>query len=409
MKSHFGVYGGRFVPEILIPPLEELENGYEKFSNDSVFQAELNALWQDFSGRPTPLTFAKNLTNKLGGAKIYFKREDLGQTGAHKINNTLGQVLLAQKLGKKRLIAETGAGQHGVSVAVAAAKLGFECMIYMGEKDYNRQRPNVFWMQRLGAEVIPVFEGTRVLKDAVNATIKDWISNIESTHFLIGSALGPHPYPKIVRDFQSIIGKEVKSQIREKEGRLPDYLVACVGGGSNSLGLFYPFLKEKNVKLIGVEAGGKSLNRGEHAARFNSKDGKLGIVEGYHSIFLQDEDGNILPTHSISAGLDYAGVGPEHAYLKDLGRVRYTYALDSEVMRALEMTATLEGIIPALESAHAIAEAIKLAPALKKSEIIVVNVSGRGDKDIFIIAEALNDQGWKDFIMAKARQYQKNR
>lgn len=404
-KGHFGIYGGLFAPEIMIPALFELEKTYKKAKRNRKFKQELEEALEDFSGRPTPLYFAENLTKKLGGAKIYIKREDLSQTGAHKINNTLGQAILAKRMGKKRLVAETGAGQHGVSVATAAAKFNLKCTVYMGEKDYYRQRPNVFWMQRLGAEVKSVTEGTKVLKDAVNAAIKDWITNIEDTHFLLGSAVGPHPYPTIVRDFQSIIGKEVKWQIKEKEKHLPDYLIACVGGGSNAIGLFHPFLKKKKIKMIGVEAGGTTIKRGKHAARFASKDGKIGVVEGYKSYFLQDENGNLLPTSSISAGLDYAGVGPEHSYLHDLRRVHYTYALDKDVITAFNMLTKHEGLICALESAHAFAEAIKLAPVLPKDKIIVVNMSGRGDKDIFIIAEALKDNEWKEFIKKKAEKY----
>lgn len=404
-RSYFGQYGGRFVPEILIPPLQELEKSYEFYKKDSDFLIELNSLLTNFAGRPTPLSFAKNLTSYLKGPKIYFKREDLLQTGAHKINNTLGQALLARKMGKKRLVAETGAGQHGVSVACSAAKLGFRCTVYMGQIDYDRQRPNVFWMERLGAQVIPVQDGTQVLKDAVNATIKDWITNIKTTHFLLGSALGPHPYPTIVRNFQSVIGKEAKKQILKVEGRLPDVLIACVGGGSNSIGLFYEFLKNKEVKLIGVEAGGLGKKRGQHACRFNSNDAHIGIVEGYKSFFLQDKNGNVLPTHSISAGLDYAGVGPEHAFLHDKKNIRYVSASDKEALSALKLTASLEGIIPALESAHAIAHGIKMAKTLSKDKIIVINLSGRGDKDIFIIAEALKDKKWEKFIRGKSKLY----
>lgn len=405
-QGYFGPYGGRFVPEVLIPPLKELEKKYHQIKKDPQFVKEYQQLLRDFAGRPTPLTFAKNFTKKLGGAKIYFKREDLLHTGSHKINNTLGQALLAQKMNKKRLVAETGAGQHGLSVAVAAAKLGFSCTVYMGEIDYVRQKPNVFWMQRLATEVIPIKEGTKVLKDAVNAALKDWITNLENTHFLLGSALGPHPYPEIVSYFQSVIGRETKRQIMRCEGRLPDYLIACTGGGSNSIGLFKEFLKHKNIKLIGVEAGGLGIKSGKHAARFASKQGKLGIVEGYKSMFLQDQDGNVLPTHSISAGLDYAGIGPQHCYLRDQQRVSYTYAIDKEVIQAFNLTASLEGILPALESAHALAHCIKLAPTLNKDQIIIVNISGRADKDIFIIAETLKDPQWKIFIQKKIKEYQ---
>jgi len=382
-NGHFGKFGGRYVPEMLIPALEELEEIYEKAKKDPSFEKELNYLYLHYAGRPTPLYFAKNLTQKLGGAKIYLKNEGLLHTGAHKLNNCLGQALLAKRMDKKRLIAETGAGQHGLAVATVAAKFGFKCTIYMGEVDVKRQRPNVFWIEQLGAEVIPVSFGTKSLKDAVNAALKDYLANVKDSYFLLGSTVGPHPYPSMVKDFQSIIGKEVREQLMEQEGKLPDYLIACVGGGSNALGLFDSFLEEK-VKMIGVEAGGKGVEKlGQHAARFQG--GKIGVVEGYKSVFLQDEDGQVLPTQSISAGLDYPGVGPEIAYLKKKKRIKFTYVTDDKTLIAFKILAKTEGIIAALESCHAVAEAMKLAPKLSKKEIIVVNLSGRGDKDIFIL------------------------
>jgi tryptophan synthase beta chain len=398
--GHFGPYGGRYVPEMLIPALENLEKAYLEACADTDFKRELEKLLSTYSGRPTPLYFAENLTGKLGGAKIYLKQEGLGQTGSHKVNNAIGQALLARRMGKKRLIAETGAGQHGLATATVAARFGFECEIFMGELDMQRQRPNVFWMEQLGARVIPVTYGTRTLKDAVNESIKNWIENLETTHLLVGSVVSAHPYPAIVRDFQSVIGREVRVQIMEAEGRLPDCLVACVGGGSNSIGLFYPFLNDKNVDLVGVEAAGLGLATGRHSARFQG--GKKGIIEGYKSYFLQDEDGQTRTTHSVAAGLDYAGVGPEHAWLHDLGRVRYVYATDQEVLEALKLLMKTEGIISALESSHAVAEAIKIAPRMGKGKIMVVNLSGRGDKDIFIVAEALKDKAWLEFLKRKA-------
>jgi len=386
--GHFGKYGGRYAPEMLIPALEELEETYNKAKKDKKFKKELLYLFKHYTGRPTPLYLAENLTKKLKGAKIYFKNEGLNLTGAHKITHCLGQALLARRMGKKRLIAETGAGQHGVAAATVAAKFGFECIVYMGEIDMERQKPNVFWMKQLGAKVVPVKFGQKTLKDAVNAALKDWITNVKTSHYLLGSTVGPHPFPTINRDFQSIVGFEVEKQIKELAGRLPDFLIACVGGGSNALGLFYRFLEEEKVKLIGVEAGGKGVEKlGQHAVRF--KGGKPGVVEGYKSIFLQDKDGNILPTSSVSAGLDYPGIGPQLAYLKEKERVKFVYATDKEVIRAFRILCLTEGIIPALESAHAVAYAIKLAPRLSKDKILVVNLSGRGDKDIFIIAKAL--------------------
>jgi len=399
--GHFGKFGGRFVPEVLIPALDELEKTYNQAKRDKKFHAEFDNLLKNYTGRPTPLYFAENLTRELKGARIFIKREDLNHTGAHKILNCLGQALLAKQMGKKRVIAETGAGQHGVATATIAAKFGFQCTIYMGAVDIERQRPNVFWMEKLGAEVKAVTTGTKRLKDAVDEALRDWITNIHDTHYLLGSALGPHPFPTIVRDFASVIGQEVRQQIVAQAGRLPDYLIACVGGGSNAIGLFHPFLKDKKVKKIGVEAGGISLESGKNSARFSSKSGSVGISEGFKGYFLQDADGQILPTHSIAAGLDHPGVGPEHSYLFEKNSVEYTYALDKEVISALKTLIRTEGIIPALESAHAVAHAIKLAPKLSKQKIIIVNLSGRGDKDIFTIAEALGDEKWKDFLKSK--------
>lgn len=396
MKSHFGPYGGRYVPEALMPALVELETAYSAAKKDKQFQKEFADLLKNFSGRPTPLVFAKNLTKELGGAKIYLKNEGLNHTGAHKITHCLGQALVAKRLGKKRLIAETGAGQHGVATATVAAKLGFSCTVFMGEVDIARQRPNVFLMELLGATVVPVSFGSRTLKDAVNAAIKDWIENVKDTHYLIGSALGPHPFPTMNRDFQSIIGREMRKQLKEQEGRLPDYVIACVGGGSNAIGAFTEFVNEPSVKLIGVEAGGRGKKIGDNATRFPT--GKVGVVEGYKSYFLQDNDGQLQKTHSISAGLDYTGIGPEFAYLHDIKRVEFVNATDKEVLDAVKRLATREGIIPALESAHAVAHAIKLAPTLPKNKIIVVNVSGRGDKDLFILTKAFQDKKFYEFM-----------
>ncbi len=381
---------------MLMPALEELEREYSLAKKDPVFKKEFADLLKNFSGRPTPLVFAKNLTGKLGGAKIYLKNEGLNHTGAHKITHCLGQALIAKRLGKTRLIAETGAGQHGVATATVAAKLGFSCTIYMGEVDMARQRPNVFLMEQLGATVIPVSFGNKTLKDAVNAALKDYIENVANTHYLLGSALGPHPYPSMNRDFQSIIGREIKKQLQEQEKQLPDYVIACVGGGSNALGAFTEFLKKKSVVLIGVEAGGKGKKIGENAIRFEK--GKVGVVEGYKSYFLQDADGNIQKTHSISAGLDYAGVGPELSFLHDTKRVEFVSATDKEVLSAVQTLAKTEGIIPALESAHAVAYAMKLAPILPKEKILVVNISGRGDKDLFILTRALKDKKFYEFM-----------
>lgn len=383
----FGEFGGRFVPEMLIPPLEELEEKYEELKESDEFRKELDELLRSYAGRPTPLYYAENLSEKIGGAKIYLKREDLLHSGAHKINNTLGQALLAKHMGKSRLIAETGAGQHGVATAMAGAKLGLKVDVYMGAEDVERQRQNVFRMKLLGANVIPVESGSRTLKDAINEALRDWSRTFESSHYLIGSVVGPHPYPTIVRDFQSVIGREIKAQILETEGCLPKAIIACVGGGSNAIGAFYEFVDDREVRLIGVEAGGKGIESGEHAASLNA--GEKGVLHGMLSYFLQDEDGQILDTHSISAGLDYPGVGPEHAWLMETGRAEYVTASDEEALSAFMELSRTEGIIPALESSHALAYAMKLAEQLDRDDVIVVNLSGRGDKDMGIVMEVL--------------------
>lgn len=395
-RGHFGPYGGIFVAETLIEALEELRVMYERYRRDPDFLAEFAHDLKHFVGRPSPIYYAERLSDSIGGARIYLKREDLNHTGAHKVNNTVGQALLAKRMGKARLIAETGAGQHGVAVATVAAKLGFECTIYMGAVDVRRQRPNVFLMERLGATVVPVETGSKTLKDAVNAAIKDWIARSDDTYYLLGSALGPHPYPAMVRYFQSVIGNEIAQQLHEAEGRLPDYVIACVGGGSNAIGAFSRFVDESPVQLIGVEAGGRGASPGEHARRFPS--GKTGIVQGYKSVFLQDDDGQLQPTHSISAGLDYPGIGPELAHLQQQGRIRNESASDDEVVAAVDTLAKTEGIIPALESAHAVAFALKFAKTLPKDKIVVVNLSGRGDKDLFILASAFKDKNFYQFL-----------
>lgn len=382
-RGYFGAYGGRFVPETLMPALQELETAYAALKKDREFQDELRLLQQTYIGRPTPLYFAKRLTAELGGAKIYLKREDLAHTGAHKINNAIGQALLAKKMGKQRLIAETGAGQHGVATATGASLAGLECEIYMGSEDVARQSLNVFRMKLLGAKVHEVTIGSRTLKDAINEGLRDWTTNVRTTHYVMGTVFGPHPFPVMVRDFQSVIGREARKQILAAEGKLPDYLIACVGGGSNAMGLFHEFMDDE-VKMIGVEAGGRGVAAGEHAARFAG--GSIGVLQGTKSYLLQDDDGNVLGTHSVSAGLDYAAVGPEHAFLRDSGRVQYAYATDDEALVAFERLSLTEGIIPALESSHALAEAIMLAPKLSHSEIIIVNLSGRGDKDVQHVA-----------------------
>jgi tryptophan synthase beta chain len=386
-KGYFGDYGGRFVPETLIPVLDELASAYETAKADNAFWTEFDSLSRNYSGRPTPLYLAEKLTEQCGGAKIFLKREDLAHTGAHKINNALGQGLLALRMGKHRIIAETGAGQHGVAAAAVCAKLGLECIIYMGEEDIKRQSLNVFRMKLMGAEVRSVSSGSRTLKDAINEAIRDWVTNARDTYYLLGSVVGPYPYPVMVRDFQSVIGKETRQQILAQSGRLPDYIIACVGGGSNAIGIFYPFLDDKDVKLIGVEAAGKGLNTGEHAATLMA--GRVGVLHGAKSYVLQDGFGQIMATHSISAGLDYPGVGPEHSYLKDIGRATYVAVDDKEALEGFQTLCHTEGITPALESAHAISYAARIAGSLDKEKIIVVNLSGRGDKDTDIVAGAL--------------------
>jgi tryptophan synthase beta chain len=385
--GRFGVYGGRYVPETLMAALEELEQAYEKAKRDPKFQKSLTLLLRTFAGRPTPLFFAKRLTEKLGGAKIYLKREDLLHTGAHKINNCLGQGLLVERMGKHRVIAETGAGQHGVATATVCALLGFECVVYMGTEDMRRQELNVFRMRLLGAEVRGVSSGSRTLKDAINEAMRDWVTNVRTTHYLLGSVLGAHPYPTMVRDFHRVIGREARAQILKAEGKLPTAIIACVGGGSNSIGIFYDFIKDQKVSLIGVEAGGRGEQLGDHAARF--RGGSPGVLQGTYSYVLQDRFGQIATTHSVSAGLDYPSIGPEHAWLKDLGRAEYVPASDKEALEATTFLARTEGIIPALESAHAVAELIKRAPKMKRSEIVLVNISGRGDKDVGILRDNL--------------------
>jgi len=384
-NGRFGEYGGRYVPETLMHPLQELEDEYFRAQNDPEFQNELRYYLREFCGRPTPLYHAERLTRDLGGAKIYLKREDLLHTGAHKINNAMGQILLAKRMGKTRIIAETGAGQHGVATATVAAMFGLECVIYMGSVDCKRQELNVFRMRMLGAEVVSVEAGQKTLKEAVNEAMRDWVTNIRATHYILGTAYGAHPYPVMVRNFQRVIGDEARRQILEHEERLPDHLIACVGGGSNAIGLFYPFLGDKSVAMTGVEAGGEGIIEGRHAARFQG--GGLGVLQGTRSFVLQDEDGQIQLTHSVSAGLDYAAVGPEHAWLRDIDRAEYTYATDTEALAAFQKLAKLEGIIPALESSHAIAEVIKAAPKMSADKIIIVNLSGRGDKDVAQVAE----------------------
>ncbi len=389
-RGRFGPYGGRFVPETLMPALDELEAAYLEARQDPAFQAALAELLRSYVGRPTPLTYARRLSEHLGGAQIYLKREDLAHSGAHKINNALGQALLAQRMGKPRLVAETGAGQHGVATATVAALLGLECVVYMGVVDMARQQPNVFRMRLLGAEVRGVTAGSQTLKDAISEAIRDWVTNVRTTHYLLGSALGPHPYPRIVRDFQRVIGVEARQQMLEQVGRLPDTVVACVGGGSNAIGIFHAFLPDEAVMLVGVEAGGRGIATGEHAARFaDPARGRLGVLHGARSYILQDADGQIALTHSVSAGLDYAAVGPEHAWLRDEERAGYSYVTDDEALAGFQALCRLEGIIPALESAHAIAYAMQLAPTLAREQVILVNLSGRGDKDLDTVLHTL--------------------
>jgi tryptophan synthase beta chain len=385
--GHFGPYGGRFVPETLMTALSELTEVYLRLREDAGFQAELKHLLQEYAGRPTPLYFAERLTRELGGAKVYLKREDLLHTGAHKINNALGQILLAQRMGKRRIIAETGAGQHGVATATVAARAGLECVIYMGAVDMERQALNVARMRFLGATVVPVTAGQATLKEAINEAMRDWVTNVRDTHYILGSALGSHPYPMMVRDFHRVIGDEARRQILEKEERLPDLLIACVGGGSNAIGLFWPFLQDAAVRMVGVEAGGRGIRPGEHAARFQG--GKLGVLQGTKTYLLADDDGQIQLTHSVSAGLDYAAIGPEHAFLRDQGRVDFDFATDEQALAGFQMLSQIEGIIPALESSHAVAHAMKVVPGMRPEELVIVNISGRGDKDVAQAAEHL--------------------
>ncbi len=384
-EGRFGEFGGKYVSETLITALEELEKVYTQVKKDKSFQKEVIKDLNDFVGRPSPLYFAERWTKKLGGAKIYLKREDLNHTGAHKINNTVGQVLLAKKMGKKRVIAETGAGQHGVATATVAARHGLECIIFMGEEDIERQALNVYRMKLLGAEVCSVDSGTKTLKDAMNEAMRDWVTNVEDTHYIIGSVAGPHPYPEIVRDFNSIVGKELKIQSKKELGKYPDIIVACVGGGSNAMGIFYPFIKDTKTKLVGVEAGGSGVKSGKHAAPLS--DGKVGVLHGMKTYLMQDKNGQILSTYSVSAGLDYPGVGPEHAYLRDIGRVEYESATDKQALKSFHDLTKTEGIMPALETSHALAYVNKIAPKLSRSKIIVINLSGRGDKDMFTVAK----------------------
>ena len=403
-SRYYGQYGGSYLPEILVSTFDQLVTAFKEAKNDPAFWEEYEQIMSSYSCRPTPLTFAGNLTEYFGGARIYIKREDLNHTGAHKANNVMGQGLLVKRMGKKRVIAETGAGQHGVATATMAAKFGFKCTIYMGEVDIARQRPNVFWMERLGAEVVPVTDGTRILKDAINEAFRDWVTNMDDTHYVLGTACGPHPYPEMISYFQSIIGREAKKQIIKSEGKLPERIYACVGGGSNALGIFSSFLDD-SVELVGVEAGGDGLNTGRHAARLASKDGTVGIAQGFKTYFLQNSDGQMQETHSVAAGLDYVGVSPILSLLKEEGRVRFESATDREVLDALSLTLKKEGLVPALESAHAFAQAFKEVPNLSRDDIILINQSGRGDKDIFTIADAFKDPDWQKFIQQKAEEY----
>lgn len=403
--GYYGVYGGAFIPEVLHSTFEELNEYFTAAKNDPKFWQEYVDIMSNYSCRATPLTYADNLTRKLGGAQIYIKREDLNHTGAHKANNVMGQGLLVKRMGKKRVIAETGAGQHGVATATMAAKFGFECTIYMGEIDVLRQRPNVFWMERLGATVVSVKEGTRVLKDSINEAFRDWVSNMDDTHYVLGTACGPAPFPEMVSYFQSIIGKEAHQQSLEQFGRMPDKVYACVGGGSNAMGIFQGFMNE-DVELVGVEAAGDGVETGRHASRLASDDATVGIAQGYKTYYLQNEDGQMNETHSVAAGLDYIGVSPLLADLADKGRVRFEAVTDREVIDALELTVRTEGLIPALESSHAFAQAFKEIPLMDKDQVVIINQSGRGDKDIFTIADAFDDPQWKQFIIEKAKQYE---
>ena len=404
-RGYFGDFGGAYLPEILVATFRDLESAFAEAQADPAFWREYETLMGEYSCRPTPLTFAENLTHHFCGAKIFVKREDLNHTGAHKANNVMGQGLLVRRMGKKRVIAETGAGQHGVATATMAAKFGFDCTIYMGEVDVERQRPNVFWMERLGAKVVSVKDGARTLKDAINEAFRDWAGNMDTTHYVLGTACGPHPFPTMVAYFQSIIGKELRGQVVQRTGRLRRRIYACVGSGSNALGVFGAFLDDPTVELVGVEAGGHGLASHQHAARLASTDASVGVAQGYRTYFLQDSDGQMLDTHSVAAGLDYIGVSPILAHLRDTGRIRFEAATDKEVVEALALTVRSEGLIPALESAHAFVQAFKEAPALGAEDAIVINQSGRGDKDIFTVAEAFGDPAWEDFICRKAKKY----
>jgi len=408
-EGYFGEFGGIFVPEILMSTIEQLIKAFYEAKNDPSFWKDFELIMSTYSCRPTPLTFAENLTKYFGRAKIYIKREDLNHTGSHKLNNVIGQGLLVKRMGKKRIIAETGAGQHGVATATMAAKFGFDCTIYMGEVDVERQRPNVFWMQQLGAKVVPVKDGSKTLKDAINEALRDWATNMDTTHYVLGTVCGPHPFPSMVAYFQSIISKEAKEQILKIEGRLPSRIYACVGGGSNAMGIFYHFLEDKNVELVGVEAGGYGIETKKHAARLSSPHASVGIAQGYKTYFLQDEDGQMLETHSVAAGLDYIGVSPILADLKQKGRIRFENATDREVVEALKLAIKKEGIIPALESAHAFACAFRELENTTKDDIIIINQSGRGDKDIFTVADAIGDELWEKFIIKKAEEYNAKR
>jgi len=406
-KGYFGKWGGAFIPEVLYETFQELNRAFETARADVSFWQEYVEMMSTYSCRPTPLTRAENLSDYFGGARIYVKREDLNHTGAHKANNVMGQGLLVKRMGKRRVIAETGAGQHGVATATMAAKFGFDCTIYMGEEDVERQRPNVFWMEKLGAKVIPVTDGARTLKDAINEAFRDWVTNMDDTHYVMGTVCGPHPFPAMVAWFQSIIGLEAREQILDACGRLPARVYACVGGGSNAMGIFQGFLKDSGVQLIGVEAGGRGLDSGQHAARLAGDDGSAGVAQGYKTMFLQNDDGQMRDTHSVAAGLDYIGVSPILTDLWEKGRVRFAAATDDEVMAALDLTMKKEGIIPALESAHGFVQAFKEAPELTPEDVIIINMSGRGDKDIFTIAHAFDDPSWKEFIIKRARTYTK--
>ena len=403
-RGYYGEFGGAFIPEVLAATVDDLVEAFEKAKNDPAFWQAYEDIMFTYSCRPTPLTFAENLTRHFGGARIYIKREDLNHTGAHKANNVMGQGLLVKRMGKTRVIAETGAGQHGMATATMAAKFGFRCTIYMGEVDVARQRPNVFWMERLGAEVIPVKEGTRILKDAINEALRDWVTNMDDTHYVLGTACGPHPFPEMVSYFQSIIGTEARAQILERENRLPSRIYACVGGGSNALGIFSGFFDDP-AELVGAEAGGKGLESGHHASRLASTDGSVGVAQGYKTYFLQDPEGQMKETHSVAAGLDYVGVSPILSSLREEGRVRFEATTDQEVLDALSLTLKKEGLVPALESAHAFAQAFKEVSGLSEDEVIIINQSGRGDKDIFTIADAFKDPTWREFIQEKAEEY----